>query len=102
MDLAGIVSQIQSSGALGSAAQDAGVHPDNASGILRGLLEHAQEGGAAEGMIETVAAKAGVSPQQVEAFLPQIMPLIQGHAQNAPQTQSGLGGLMGSLGGLLR
>lgn len=52
-------------------------------------------------MATSVAAKVGLSPDQVQAFLPHVMPLLQGHADGAPEGSQGLlGGLMGRLGGL--
>jgi len=52
--------------------------------------------------VEGLAAKAGISPDMVQQFLPHVMPLLQGHAENASDGVQGmLGGLMGSVGGLL-
>ena len=101
MDIGGIVSEIESSGALQPAAQKAGLEPDKARSILKGLLEHAQQGGGAEGMADAMAAKMGVSPQEVQALLPHVMPLLQRHAQASTDTHPELGGLVGSVGALL-
>ena len=97
MDIGGIVSQLESNGALHPAAQSAGVEPQQAGSILQGILEHFDGGGAPEEMAESVASRVGVSPQQVEALLPQVMPLLEGHAQSTGDSQPGLGGLLGSL-----
>jgi hypothetical protein len=49
-------------------------------------------------MVEGVAAKVGVEPDQVQQLLPNVMGLLQGHAENASEGVQGmLGGLMGSL-----
>ena len=101
MDIGGIISQLQSNGALHPAAQAAGVEPQKAGSILQGILEHFDAGGAPEGMAESVASRFGVSPQQVEALLPQVMPLLEDHAQSTGESAPALGGLLGSLRSLL-
>jgi hypothetical protein len=100
MDLEGILSSIGGSDALTAAAGQAGIAPDQAQSVLQGVLEHASAGGGAEGVVDAVASKTGLDPAQIQAFLPQIMPLLQGHA-DAAGDQGGLGGLLGSVGGLL-
>jgi hypothetical protein len=53
-------------------------------------------------MVDAVAGKTGIDPSQIQAFLPQVMPLLQGHADGAGAGDQGmLGGLLGSVGGLL-
>jgi hypothetical protein len=53
-------------------------------------------------MVDAVAGKTGIDPSQIQAFLPQVMPLLQGHADGAAAGDQGmLGGLLGSVGGLL-
>jgi hypothetical protein len=100
MDLQGILSSIGGSDALTAAADQAGIAPDQAQSVLQGVLEHADSGGAPEGVVDAVAGKTGLDPAQIQAFLPQVMPLLQGHA-DATGDQGGLGGLLGSVGGLL-
>jgi hypothetical protein len=98
MDIQEIVSGIASSGALGDAASQAGLEPGQAQDALHGMLEHFNNGGSLEGAAEAVAARAGITPEQVQAFLPQVLPLLQGHAANANEgVQSILGGVISSL-----
>lgn len=100
MDIREIVSGISSSGALESAASQAGLDPSQAQDALHGVLEHFTNGGSVEEVADAVAAKAGISQDQVNAFLPQVLPLLQGHAENAEEgVQSVLSGVMGSLSG---
>ena len=75
-----------------------GLDPSQAQDALHGLLEHFDGGGSLDGLAESVAAKAGISQDQVQAFLPQVLPLLQGHAENADEgLQSVLGGIMNSM-----
>src|SRR6516164_5502003 len=98
MDIQEIVAGIGSSDALRGVAERIGMSPDQAQGALQGVIEHVTAGQPLEGMVEGVAAKAGVAPAQVEQFLPNVMGLLQGHAENASEGMQGmLGGLMGSL-----
>ena len=98
MDIREIVSGIASSGALGNAAAQAGLDPSQAQNALHGVLEHFNGGGSLEGLAESVAARAGISQDQVQAFLPQVLPMLQGHAENADEgVQSVLGGIMSSM-----
>ena len=100
MDIREIVAGIASSGALGDAANQAGLDPNQAQNALHGVLEHFGGGGSLEGVAEAVAAKAGISQVQVQAFLPQVLPLLQGHAANANEGLQGvLGGLINSVSG---
>jgi len=102
MDIAQIAAGIGGSDALASAAARVGISPDQAQAALQGVLEHAQNGGDADGVVDAAAAKAGIDPSVAQQFLPSIMGLLQGHADNAPQGAQGmLGGLLGSVGGLL-
>jgi hypothetical protein len=107
MDIKEIAAGIGSSQALQDVAGKVGITPDQAQTALQGVMQHLSDGGPAEGMVESVAAKAGIDPSLVQKFLPNVMGLLQGHAENASEgVQSGLSGLMGSLqsspfGGLL-
>jgi len=100
MGLFDLVSNIGGGQALQDAASQAGVSPDVAQSILGEVMQHAADGGGAEGMVEAVAGKAGVDPSVVQQFLPMVMPLLQGHADANPDAAGGLGGILGSLGGL--
>lgn len=107
MDIQEIVAGIGSSSALQDVAGKIGITPDQAQTALQGVLQHVSAGESTEGMVDNVAAKAGIDPAQVQQFLPSIMGLLQGHAENASEgVQATLSGLMGSLqssplGGLL-
>jgi hypothetical protein len=107
MDIHEIVAGIGSSSALKDAAAKVGINPEQAQSALQGVLQHVSAGQPMEGMVENVAAKAGIDQAQVQQFLPSIMGLLQGHAENASEgVQATLSGLMGSLqsspvGGLL-
>lgn len=102
MNLQDILAGIGGSQALQDAASNSGVSPQDAHGMIAGLLEHAVAGGAAENVLESVASRAGVDPSLVQQFLPQVLPLLQGHADSdAGAGQPGLGGLIGTVGGLL-
>jgi hypothetical protein len=100
MDLEGILSSIGGSDAFTAAAGQAGLAPDQAQSVLQGVLEHAASGGAPEGVVDAVAGKTGLDPAQIQAFLPRVMSLLQGHA-DATGDLGGPGGLLGSIGGLL-
>jgi hypothetical protein len=98
MDIAEIASGIGASDALQQAAEKAGMDPSQAQAALQGVLEHVDATGSTEGMVEGVAAKAGISPSLVQAFLPSVLGLLQGHAANASEGVQGvLGGIIGSL-----
>jgi hypothetical protein len=100
MDIQEIVAGIGSSDALNTAASQAGLDPTQAQAALHGVLEHFTNGGSLEGLAETVAGRAGISADQVQAFLPQVLPLLQGHSENASEgVQSVLGGVISSLSG---
>jgi hypothetical protein len=102
VDIQEIVAGIASSGAIKSAAARVGVDPAQAQSVLQGVMEHVDAGGNLEGMVESVAAKTGIDPATVQAFLPYVVPLLQRHAENAPEGFQGmLGGLVGSLRGTL-
>jgi hypothetical protein len=102
MELSDLLSGLRGGEALTQAAGQAGLEPDQAHAAVQGVLEHLSGGGALEQVADVVAAKVGVSPDQVQALLPQVLPLLQGHAQMASgETQGMLGGLIGRLGGLL-
>jgi hypothetical protein len=98
MDIQEIVAGIGSSDALKGVAERIGLSPDQAQGALQGVIEHVTEGRPLEGMVEDLAAKVGVDPDQVQQLLPNVMGLLQGHAENASEgVQGRLGGLLGSL-----
>ena len=98
MDIQEIVAGIGSSDALKGVAARIGMSPDQAQGALQGVIEHVTEGRPMEGMVEGVAAKVGAEPDQVQQLLPNVMGLLQGHAENASEGVQGmLGGLMDSL-----
>ncbi len=99
MDIQKILSEIGGGQALQDMAAKAGVSPQDAQNILGGALQHTADGGGIEGMVASVAGKAGVDPGLVQQLLPQLLPLLQGHPEGAPG--GALGGIMGSLGGLL-
>jgi len=107
MDIGEIVAGIGSSSALQDVAGKVGISPDQAQAAIQGVLQHVSSGDSMEGLVESVAAKAGLDPAQVQQFLPSVMGLLQGHADNASEgVQATLGGIMGSLqnspmGGLL-
>lgn len=107
MDIGEIVAGIGSSSALQDVAGKVGISPDQAQAAIQGVLQHVSSGESMEGLVESVAAKAGLDPAQVQQFLPSVMGLLQGHADNASEgVQSTLTGIMGSLqnspmGGLL-
>jgi len=49
---------------------------------------------------DAVAGRTGISPEQVQAFLPQVLPLLQAHSDNASEgVQSVLGGVISSMSG---
>jgi hypothetical protein len=98
MDIQEIVAGIGSSDALRGIAAKIGMSPDQAQGALQGVIEHVTAGQPMEGMVDGVAAKVGAQPEQVQQLLPNVMGLLQGHAQNADEGVQGmLGGLMGEL-----
>ena len=98
MDIQEIMSGIGSSDALKGVASQIGLSPDQAQGALQGVVEHVSAGNPLEGMVEGVAAKVGVPPEMVQQLLPSVLPLLQGHADNASEGVQGmLGGLLGSL-----
>jgi hypothetical protein len=100
MDIREIVAGIGSSTALQEAAAKIGIRPDQAQTALQGVLQHVSAGQPMEGMVEEIAAKVGIDPAQVQQFLPSIMGLLQGHADNASEgVQATLAGLLGSLQG---
>jgi hypothetical protein len=100
MDIQEIVAGISASGALGNAAQSAGLQTGQARDVLHGVLSHFDGGGALETLAESVAAKAGISQTQVQAFLPQVLPLLQQHSANASEGVQGvIGGFINSMSG---
>ena len=102
MDIESIAAMIGGGDALSSVAARLGISPDQAQAALHGVLEHTANGGAADGVVAAVAAKAGIDPSVAEQFLPSVMGLLQGHAESTGEGgQDALGGLLGSVGGLL-
>lgn len=102
MDIKEIAAGLGSSDALKEAAGKVGIDPAQAQNVVQGVLEHVTGGGGIEGLVASIAAKLGIDPGLIEKFLPHVMPLLQGHSENAAEGMQGmLGGLMGSVGGLL-
>lgn len=106
MNLSDLLSNVGGGEALSQAANqaagEAGVEPGEAHGAMQGIIEHIAGGGGESEIVDVVAAKCGLSPDQVQAILPHVMPLLQSHAEGATgETQGLLGGLLGRLGGLL-
>jgi hypothetical protein len=100
MDIREIVAGIGSSSALQEAAAKIGISPDQAQSALQGVLQHVSSEQPMDGMVENVAARTGIDPAQVQQFLPSIMGLLQGHAENATEgVQGTVSGLLGSLQG---
>ena len=98
MDINDIISGITSSGALNSAASQAGIDPAQATSMLSGVLDHVSNGGSTDDIATVVADKTGLDAGTVNQFLPVAMSLLQGHA-DATGDQGGLGGILGALGG---
>jgi hypothetical protein len=98
MDLKEITAGIGSSDALRKAAAKAGLDPNQAESALHGVLERVTSGQSLDGVTQALAGKLGTSPDQIQAFLPSIIGLVQGHAANANAgVESTLSGLLGSL-----
>jgi len=98
MDIQRVVSELQSTGALNNAAGAAGISSDHAQNVVQAMIEHVSAGGASEELISSVAARCGLQPEQIQAVLPHVMPLLQSHAEGDPGM---LGGLMDSVRGIL-
>ena len=102
MDIQQVVSELQSSGAMTNAAGAAGISSDHAENVVQAMIEHVGAGGAGEEMISSVAARCGIAPDQVQAMLPHVLPLLQSHAAAAGEGDQGMfGGLMATARGLL-
>ncbi len=102
MDIGEIMNGLGSSQAMQDAAGKAGVEPGVAQNVIQTLLQHVADGGTLENVAEQVAGKAGVDPGIVQSLLPQVLPLLQGHAENASDGAQGvLGSLMGAMGGMM-
>jgi hypothetical protein len=100
MDIQEIVAGIGASDALQNGAGKLGISTDQAQSTLQSVLEHVSSGQSLEGMAESIAGRVGLDPSQVQQFLPNVMGLLQGHADNAEEgVQNALGGLMSSLQG---
>jgi hypothetical protein len=104
MNLSEMFSGLRGSDALNRAAGQAGLEPDQAHEAVQTAVEHVAGGGAITEVVGVVASKVGISPEQVQALLPQVLPLLQGRdaAAGGEESQGGLGGLLGRLGGLFR
>ena len=98
MDINDIISGISSSGALNSAASQAGIDPSQAQSMLSGVLDHVWSGGSTADIGAAVAEKTGLDASMVDQFLPVALSLLQGHA-DATGDQGGLGRVLGALGG---
>ena len=103
MELRELISGLRGGDALTQAADQAGLEPGQAHDAMQGIVEHICGGGAVDEVATVVAGRVGVSPDQVQALLPQVLPLLQGHAAAAAdgETQGMLGGLIDRLGGRL-
>lgn len=100
MDIGEIVAGIGSTDALSQAASQAGLDSSKAQEALHGILEHFTNGGSLENVAESVASRCDIAPEQVQAFLPQVLPMLQSHSENASEGVQGmLGGIMNSLSG---
>lgn len=103
MDIQSLLNSVQSSGLLDHAAANAGATPAETQDVTQAALEHVQEGGGLEGIVDSVAQRAGVDPALVNQILPHVLPLLESHfggAAGAPAAGPA-GGLMGMLGGFL-
>lgn len=103
MDIQGILNAVQSSGLLNNAAANAGATSEDTQNVTQAALEHVQEGGGMENIVDSVAQRAGVDPGIVNQILPHILPMLESHfagAEGAPAAGPA-GGLMGILGGFL-
>jgi uncharacterized protein YidB (DUF937 family) len=89
----GLLGALQSSGL--------GAHAEQwASGALTSATpEQVQAGLGANGMLESIAAKAGVSPQVAQEALTTVLPMVLAHV--APNGQAAQPGDLGSLAGSL-
>ena len=100
MDIQEIVSGIGASRALQDVAANAGISPNQAQSAVQGLLEHVSAGQPHDSMVETLAARVGLDPSQVQQLLPNVLGLLGDHAQNANEgVQQALGGILGGLQG---
>lgn len=97
MDIQSIISSFEGSGGVAQAATNAGASPEDASAVTQAALEHADAGGGMEGIVDSIAQRAGVDPAIVNQILPHIMPLLQSHLAGVEGGQAS--GLMGMVGG---
>ena len=101
MDIQSILSSFEGTGGVDQAAANAGASPEDTSAVTQAALEHADAGGGMDGIVDSIAQRAGVDPAIVNQILPHIMPLLQSHLAGVEGAQGGgLGGLMGMVGGL--
>jgi hypothetical protein len=98
MDIQDIAAGAESNPAVKAAAARAGVAPSEAGAILQGLLDHANAGAGAEGLVQQVAERASVAPDKVRQFLPMVAGLLQGQPESGLE-QGALGGLLAQLQG---
>ncbi|MDB5482154.1 MAG: hypothetical protein JWO83_3207 [Caulobacteraceae bacterium] len=102
MDIQQIAAEIGSSQELRDLAAKVGISPAGAQAIIQAVLAHTTSGGSPATVVSGVASHSGVDPGRVQQFLPSIMGLLQRHAANAPpEAQGELGGLIGSVAGVL-
>jgi uncharacterized protein YidB (DUF937 family) len=88
----GLLGALQSSGL--------GAHAEQwASALTSATPEQVQAGLGANGMLESIAAKAGVSPQVAQEALTTVLPMVLAHV--APNGQAAQPGDLGSLAGSL-
>ena len=102
MDIQSIISSFENSGGVQTAAANAGASPQDTSAVAQAALEHADAGGGMEGIVDSVAQRAGLDPAIVNQVLPHILPLLQSHLAGAEGAagSGGAAGLMGLVGGL--
>ena len=84
MDIGEIVWGITLEPRTGNPAAQAGLGPEPARSALGGVPEHCNGGGSLEGLAETVGER-GSGQNQVQAFVPQVLPMLQGHAENSDE-----------------
>lgn len=102
MDVQQIAAEIGSSAELSDLAAKVGISPAGAQAIVQAILAHTTSGGSPATVVSAVASHSGVDPGQVRQFLPNVMGLLQHHAADAPpEAQGELGGLIGSVAGVL-
>ena len=84
MDTQQVADEIASKPELAVAARKVGVTPERAKSVVEGVLQHVTNGGSQAELIQGAAAHAGIDPAKVQELLPHVMPVIQQHAEQAP------------------